>query len=152
MKRTLIGLAIVGALLLLAPIGSAVAQDKPAANAKPDATVKMTGKAVSAGVGYSWGSGVLTYQGKDYPFSLSGLTAVNVGVSSATLAGEVFNLKKIDDFNGNYTSAGAGATVAGGGGAMTMKNQNGVVMNVAGTTKGLSFKLGVDGMKVELKK
>jgi hypothetical protein len=152
MKRTLLGLAMVGALLLLAPNGSAVAQDKPAAKAKPDATVKMTGKAVSAGVGYSWGSGVLTYQGKDYPFSISGLTAVNVGVSSATLAGEVFNLKKIDDFNGNYTSAGAGATVAGGGGAMTMKNQNGVVMNVAGTTKGLSFKLGVDGMKVELKK
>lgn len=152
MKRTLMGLAIVGALLLLAPIGSAIAQDKPAAKAKPDATVKMTGKAVSAGVGYSWGSGVLTYQGKDYPFSVSGLTALNVGVASATLAGEVFNLKKIDDFNGNYTSAGAGATVAGGGGAMTMKNQNGVVMNVAGTTKGLSFKLGVDGMKIELKK
>jgi hypothetical protein len=152
MKRTLLGLAIVGALLLLAPNGSAVAQDKPAAKAKPDATVKMTGKAVSAGVGYSWGSGVLTYQGKDYPFSVSGLSAGNVGASSATLAGEVFNLKNIDDFNGNYTSAGAGATVAGGGGGMTMKNQNGVVMNVAGTTKGLSFKLGVDGMKIELKK
>ncbi len=152
MKRTLLGLTMVGALLLLAPIGSAVAQDKPAAKAKPDATVKMTGKAVSAGVGYSWGSGVLTYQGKDYPFSLSGLTAVNVGVSSATLAGEVFNLKKIDDFNGNYTSAGAGATVAGGGGAMTMKNQNGVVMNLVATTQGVTFKFGVDGMKVQLKK
>ncbi len=93
----------------------------------------------------------MTYQGKDYPFSVSGLSAGNVGASSVTLAGDVFNLKNLDDFNGNYTSAGAGATVAGGGGAMSMKNQNGVVMNVAGTTKGLSLKLGVDGMKVELK-
>jgi hypothetical protein len=35
---------------------------------------------------------------------------------------------------------------------MTMRNQNGVIMNVVGTTRGLTFKLGVDGMKVELKK
>ena len=145
MNRKLIGLAIIGAMLLIAPIGRA-------AEEKPDATVKMTGKALSAGVGYSWGSGTLTYQGKEYPFSISGLSAGNIGASSAELSGEVFNLKNLADFNGNYTSAGAGATVAGGGGGMTMKNQNGVTMNVAGTTRGVSFKLGVDGMKVELKK
>jgi len=145
MNRKLVGLAIIGAMLLIAPIGRA-------AEEKPDATVKMTGKALSAGVGYSWGSGVLTYQGKEYPFSISGLSAGNIGASSAELSGEVFNLKNLADFNGNYTSAGAGATVAGGGGGMTMKNQNGVTMNVVGTTRGVSFKLGVDGMKVELKK
>ena len=145
MKRTLIGLAMIGAMLLIAPIGRA-------AEEKPDATVKMTGKALSAGVGYSWGSGTLTYQGKEYPFSISGLSAGNIGAGSAELSGQVFDLKNLADFNGNYTSLGAGATVAGGGGAMTMKNQNGVVMNVVGTTRGLTFKLGVDGMKVELKK
>jgi len=145
MNRKLVGLAIIGAMLLIAPIGRA-------AEEKPDATVKMTGKALSAGVGYSWGSGTLTYQGKEYPFSISGLSAGNIGASSAELSGEVFNLKNLADFNGNYNSAGAGATVAGGGGGMTMKNQNGVTMNVAGTTRGVSFKLGVDGMKVELKK
>jgi len=146
MKRTLIGLAMIGAMLLMAPMGRA-ADEK-----KPDATVKMSGKSISAGVGYSWGSGVLTYQGKDYPFSVSGLSAGNIGAGSAELSGQVFNLKNLADFNGNFTSVGAGATVAGGGGAMSMRNQSGVVMNVAGTTKGLTFKLGVDGMKVELKK
>jgi hypothetical protein len=146
MKRRLIGVAIMGAMLCFAPTGRA-AEEK-----KPDATVKMSGKSVAAGVGFSWGSGVLTYQGKQYPFSVSGLSAGNIGVSGAELSGEVFNLKSLDDFNGNYTSAGAGATVAGGGGGMTMKNQNGVVMNVVGTTRGLTFKLGVDGMKVQLKK
>jgi hypothetical protein len=144
MYRKTLGLAILGMMLLLAKAAHAAET--------PDATVRITGKAVSAGVGFSWGSGVLTYQGKDHPFSVSGLSAGNIGVASATLSGEVFNLKNIDDFNGNYASVGAGATVAGGGGGMTMKNQNGVVMNVAGTTKGLSFKLGVDGLKVELKK
>ena len=145
MNRRLVGLAIIGAMLLIAPIGRA-------AEEKPDATVKMTGKSLSAGVGYSWGSGTLTYQGKEYPFSISGLSAGNIGAGSAELSGQVFNLKNLEDFNGNYTSVGAGATVGGGGGAMSMRNQNGVVMNVVGTTKGLTFKLGVDGMKVELKK
>lgn len=118
----------------------------------PDAKVRMTGKAVSAGVGYSWGSGVLTYKGKDYPFSVTGLSAGNIGAGSAELSGDVFNLKDLKDFDGNFTSVGAGATVAGGAGAMAMKNQNGVVMHVSGTTKGLAFKLGVDGVKVQLKK
>ena len=27
---------------------------------EPDATVRMTGKSIAAGVGFSWGSGVLT--------------------------------------------------------------------------------------------
>jgi hypothetical protein len=33
----------------------------------PDETVKISSGSVAAGVGFSWGSGVLTYQGKDYP-------------------------------------------------------------------------------------
>src|SRR2546427_3569857 len=128
MNRRLVGLAIIGAMLLIAPIGRA-------AEEKPDATVKMTGKSLSAGVGYSWGSGTLTYQGKEYPFSISGLSAGNIGAGSAELSGQVFNLKNLADFNGNYTSVGAGATVAGGGSGATMRNQNGVVMNVWGTTQ-----------------
>ena len=33
-----------------------------------------------------------------------------------------------------------------------MRNQNGVVINVVATTQGLNFDLGVDGVKIELKK
>lgn len=145
MNRTVMGLAIIATMLFLVPVGRSVAQ-------VPVATVKMTGKSIAAGVGYSWGSGVLTYQGKEYPFSISGLSAGDIGISTAELSGEVSNLKNLADFNGNYTSFGAGITVAGGGSGMTMRNQNGVVMNVVATTRGLTFKLGVDGMKVELKK
>ena len=123
MKRTLVGLAIIGTMLLIAPIGRAAEQT-------PDGTVKMTGKAISAGVGYSWGSGVLTYQGKAYPFSISGFYAGDIGFNVSELSGEVFNLKDLVEFNGNYTSFAAGITVAGGGTGATMRNQNGVVMNV----------------------
>ena len=144
MYRKIIGLAIMGTMLLMAQTGHAAQA--------PDGKVKMTGKSLAAGVGYSWGSGVLTFQGKDYPFSISGLSAGEIGLSSLELSGEVLNLKNLADFNGNYTSFGAGITIAGGGSGATMKNQNGVVMNVVATTQGLTFKLGVDGMKVELKK
>jgi hypothetical protein len=41
--------------------------------------------------------------------------------------------------------------VAGGGGGMALQNQNRVVLNLVGTTQGLKFKLGVDGVKVTLK-
>jgi hypothetical protein len=145
MKRSLLGLMVVGMILLAAPLRHAVGQ-------APEGTVKMTGKSVAAGIGFSWGSGVLTYQGKEYPFTISGLSAGDIGFNVAELSGEVFNLKNLADFNGNYTSFGAGLTIAGGGSGATMKNQNGVVINVVGTTQGLTVKLGVDGMKVELKK
>jgi hypothetical protein len=133
-------------LLFFPPIGHhAVAQT-------PDAKVKISGKSLGAGVGFSWGSGVLSYHGKEYPFTINGVSAGDIGFSITELSGEVFNLKSLADFNGNYTSFGAGITVAGGAGGAMMKNQNGVVMNVVATTQGLMFKLGVDGLKVELTK
>ena len=109
---------------------------------EPDGTVRITGKSIAVGIGFSWGSGVLTYKGKEYPFSITGLSAGDIGVTSTEISGEVFNLKNVDDFNGNYTSFNAGVTIAGGGGGATMKNQSGVVMNVVATTQGLNFELG----------
>jgi|SRR5689334_10539943 len=117
----------------------------------PDGTVKISSGSVAAGVGFSWGSGVLTYQGKDYPFDVSGLSVADVGISKAEASGTVSHLKKLEDFNGNYTGVSAGATVAGGGGGIAIRNQNGVVLNLVGTTQGLKFKLGVDGVKITLK-
>ena len=44
-----------------------------------------------------------------------------------------------------------GATVGGGAGANMMQNQNGVVINLVGTSQGLKFKLSMDGVKMTLK-
>ncbi len=43
-------------------------------------------------------------------------------------------------------------TLAGGAGGATMRNQNGVVMNLLAMTRGLNFDLGFDGVKIELRK
>jgi outer membrane immunogenic protein len=97
----------------------------------------------------AWGSGVLTYEGNDYPFSVSGLLVGDIG-NSAELSGEVLNLRNLEDFNGSYTGFGAEAVVAGTTGAATLKNENGVIINIVPTTEGVEFKLGVDTVKIEL--
>jgi hypothetical protein len=68
-----------------------------------------------------------------------------------TASGKVYNLKKLEDFNGNYTAAGAGATLAGGASALTMKNQNGVKINLVATTQGVKLTLGAGGVKMQIK-
>ena len=121
------------------------------AEEKPDATIKLTAGSVAAGIGFSWGDGVLTYQGQEYPISVSGLSVGKVGITNATASGDVFHLTKLEDFNGNYTSAGAGVTIAGGASAVAMKNQNGVVINLVSTTKGVDFSFGAAGVTLQLK-
>ena len=119
---------------------------------KPDATVSFSGGAVAAGVGVSWGDGTLHYRGKDYPFRLKGLTVVDVGASTVNGAGEVYHLKRLENFNGNYTAASAGATIAGGASVTAMENQQGVVMKLRSTRQGLQFSTAVEGVAVELKR
>jgi hypothetical protein len=133
--------------LFLCLSGLAVAQDK-----KVDATLTMSEGQVAVGIGYSWGKGVLTFEGKEYPFKVSGLSVVDVGISKATSAGKVFNLKKIEDFNGNYTAGSAEGTVAGGAGVLKMKNQNGVEIELYSTTQGVNLKLALEGVKITLVK
>jgi hypothetical protein len=117
----------------------------------PDATIQLSGGSVAAGVGLSWGSGTLTYEGKKYPISVSGLSVGAVGATKISASGKVYDLKKLEDFNGNYTAVGTGATVASGAGAVAAKNQNGVRVNLVSTTKGVKFALGAAGLEMKIK-
>lgn len=146
MKRfTLFTVAVLALTLCFASV--AMAQEK-----KVDATLTMSEGQVAVGIGFSWGKGVLTYQGKEYPFKVQGLSVVDIGISKATSAGKVFNLKKLEDFNGNYTAASAEGTIAGGAGVLKMKNQNGVEIELVSTTQGVNLKLAVEGVKLQLEK
>ncbi len=146
MKRLAL-FTVVTMTLFLCLSGLAVAQDK-----KPDATLTMSEGQVALGIGYSWGKGVLDYQGKKYNFKVKGISVVDIGITKATSAGKVYNLKKLEDFNGNYTAASAEGTLAGGAGALTMKNQNGVVIDLVSTTAGVNLKLSVEGVAFTLEK
>lgn len=144
MRRVMLELATIGSVVVMLA-GLALAQAK-----KPDATLTLSEGSVAVGIGYSWGKGTLTYQGKTYPVKVQGLSVGEVGVQRATATGEVFNLKKLADFNGNYVAGAAGATVGGGAGITAMKNQNGVVIEVKSTTQGASLKLAAEGVKLSV--
>jgi hypothetical protein len=148
MARTLIGLLIAGSILLLSNIAQVAAQEA-------DGIVKITRRSVAEAVGLSWGDGVLTYQGKDYFFSFQAsglLREIDPSITAAEVSGQVFNLKKLEDFNGNYKIVETTGSVGSGGKFAAIKNQNGVVVNMTATTGGHKFTLGADGMTIELKK
>ena len=117
-----------------------------------NATLKLSGKSVAAGVGVDWGSGTLTYQGKRYPVAVKGLSVGDVGVTSIEASGKVRNLKRLSDFNGNYTGVDAALTAGGGAGVTAMKNQNGVTVELVSTTQGVEIGLGGAGVEMKIKK
>src|SRR4029434_2014760 len=94
-----------GALLALL-VGSVQAQEAK----KPDATLTLSEGSVAVGIGWSWGKGVLNYKGKSYPVKVEGLSVGEVGVTKAQARGDVFNLKRVEDFPGLYAAAGAEGT------------------------------------------
>ena len=115
-------------------------------------TLKM--KSVALGVGGSWGDGVLTYQGRSYPFSISGLSLVDVGISNYTGAGKVYDLSSPGNLAGNYAAGQATFAVAGGDSAMSMKNDKGVtivILKNEGQESGTQLSMGPAGMKITMK-
>ena len=142
MKLGMMCAFMVGWLLVAAAVG---AQDKPSGK------VTIESKTIAVGVGVSWGDGKLTFQGKEHPFTINGLSVADLGITKASASGAVFNLKKLSDFSGNYVAAQAGAAVGGGAGAITMRNQNGVVMQLTGTGTGVRLTLSGSGVDVKLK-
>ena len=138
----------IGLLLLVSTVIAGFAQ----AAVPADATIRLSGGAVAAGIGFSWGKGTLTYKGKDYPISVKGLSLGKVGITGVTASGEVYHLKGLKDFDGNYTGVGAGITLAGGRSAITIKNQNGVRVRLISTNKGVDVTVGAGGVDMRLKK
>ncbi len=137
-------IALVTSLLALFP---AMAADQA-----PDGTIELSGGSVAVGIGYSWGSGKLVFQGKQYPLKVEGLSIADVGVSDYTATGSVYNLKKLQDIEGTYAAATAGATVGGGVSGAAMRNQNGVLIQLSATRQGLQFTLAPAGIKLSLVK
>lgn len=145
--RKVVGL--LGVVLLAGSMtGVAVGEDLVRAG-----TVTVTATSVAAGIGWSWGSGKLTLlDGSEHQFKVGGLDVVAVGIKQATGVGEVYNLKKLEDFEGKYVKAAVGAVVGGGASATSMRNDKGVVISLTSIGQGVDFRLAVSGMDVTLVK
>jgi len=146
MRRATVILMVFGLCLVSLVVGMSAISAQEATNGK----VSLESKSVAVGVGVSWGDGILEYQGKKYPFTVQGLSVVDLGVSKVSARGDVKSLKKVEDFAGTYVAAGAGGALAGGAAVATLKNQNGVEMNLTATTQGVKLTLAAAGVTVKL--
>jgi hypothetical protein len=117
----------------------------------PDGSVSLSATSLAAGVGWVWGNGKLKFNGKEHRFKISGLTVVDGGISSISAAGEVYNLRQLSDFGGNYTVASAGIAIGGGAGASYLKNEHGVVIKLVETNQGLRVNLAAEGVTITLR-
>src|SRR5262245_41394821 len=143
MRYALISVIVIaGLVLLLNFIPTEVEQ--------PDATLTLHTAARADGVGYRWGAGVLTFQGKAYPFRVEEIAVGDIGVSRAEATGNVYHLTKIEDFSGDYAAASTSAAIAKGSGIATMRNRHGVVIDLTGVDQGLDLKFAVEGVKITL--
>ena len=116
--------------------------------------VTLNMKSVALGVGGSWGEGILSFQGRNYPFSISGLSLADVGISTYHGAGKVYDLSSPGNLAGNYAAGQATFAVAGGDSAMSMKNGKGVTIVILkndGKESGTQLSIGPAGMKITMK-
>ncbi|WP_343712421.1 hypothetical protein [Inquilinus sp.] len=121
-------------------------------NRTPSGTVQMHQvQAAFIGSGNT-GDGTLRFQGRSYPFTVSGLGIGGIGVSTIDATGEVYDLKKVDDFEGAYAQGRYGFAIGEeSGGDLWLKNDKGVVMHLKAKRTGLMLSLGGDAVVVTLK-
>jgi hypothetical protein len=151
MNKLVVSLAVATFGTILPPAFAGDMSASPVSDSTPaDGSVQLSGGAVAAGIGYTWGDGSLTFKNQKHNFKVSGLSIVDVGASSYSASGNVYHLNKLSDFDGNYVALSAGATIAGGGNAVYLQNQNGVVIKVAATEIGLHFNLAASGVNITL--
>ncbi len=118
----------------------------------PDATASITLTSLAFIGGVEWGKGELHFRGKNYTFKVKGLKAGAIGIKRDSVNARIYNLKKAKDLGGNFLAGEAAATIAGGGSARVMKNQNGVEMHLFSVTMGADFTLAAEGLNVRMDK
>jgi hypothetical protein len=101
-------------------------------------------------VGVGGGSGILHFKGKNYRLSIGGVSAGTIGAAGADLVGTASNLRTAADIAGTYSAVSAGIAVAGGAKAATLRNSNGVVLQLQGRQVGFEASLSLSGMTISL--
>jgi hypothetical protein len=136
LRAALTAVALTLVILQSAPAAS---QDCPEGDLPVSATIE--GRATTVGwiVGVRWGEGTLTLNdGSQHKFTGSGAKLLETGVAEVTFAGNVYNLEKLEDFEGDYAAVSGGLTVIKGLhiGAL-LKNDKCVYLNVDMESEGV---------------
>jgi lipid-binding SYLF domain-containing protein len=103
-------------------------------------------------VGVGGGEGVLTFRGKNYPFTVSGASiGFTVGASTTKLVGRALNLRGPGDIAGSYAVVGAGGALAAGAGGVQLRNANGVILQLSGPKVGVELSAAMGGVTIAMR-
>lgn len=98
------------------------------------------------------GQGVLTFRGKRYPFTVSGMSVgLSIGASTSKFVGRALNLQRPGDLAGSYAVAGAGGAIAAGAGGVQLQNANGVILQLSGARVGAELSAAVGGVTIAMR-
>ena len=107
---------------------------------RPSGAVTMN-QAFVSGVGA--GSGVLTFRGRSYPFTLTGSLIGLGAISTLQASGEVYKLRDVSQFSSAWIQGtGSLAITTKANGEIWLENRNGVVMRLSAAQAGLTFSEG----------
>ena len=141
-SRTLIG----GAMLGLMAVASL-----PTASQAETGSVRVVFTKGGFIVGVGGGRGILTFRGRHYPFTVSGMSVgFTIGASSTQFVGHALNLHAPGDLAGSYGVIGGGGALAAGAGGVQLQNQKGVILQLAGGKVGLEVSASVGGVTINM--
>ena len=147
MQRNLVAAA--AAALCVATVPALAADPLPLGPI--DGTVTISATSLAAGVEYTWGDGVLVWHGRQYPFTVTGISVVDVGYASIIGHGRVYNLHRVADFNGSYGSAEGNVTLVAGIGGQFLQNGSGVQIRIDQVSRGAKLTGAADGVTLTLR-
>jgi hypothetical protein len=75
-----------------------------------------------------------------------------IGASTTQMSGRALNVRDPRDIEGSYAVIGAGGAVAAGAGTVQLKNERGVILQLAGGKVGVELSAAVGGVTVALQR
>lgn len=103
-------------------------------------------------IGGSGGTGSVSFQGRNHPIAIGGISAGFVfGASETRFRGTVCNINRASDVAGVYAAGGAGAAVVAGAQAIVLTNQKGAVLSLLGRQVGLQINADVSGLAITMR-
>jgi hypothetical protein len=122
-----------------------------AADPNPDATIEIEETRIGIGpLSGTIGGGRLRFRGEEHRFTSRGLASGGIGVSSLQAQGEVFNLRRLEQFPGVYTQTAADdfEDETGRLTVLFLRNEQGVRLRLRATRSGIVLSIPRDGMTV----
>ncbi|MBB2204512.1 hypothetical protein [Gluconacetobacter takamatsuzukensis] len=116
----------------------------------PVGHIRLEAKSADVGVGWTWGTGKLTFGHHTYHFTIKGGSIAAVGYSKIEGTGTVYNLKNLHDFDGTYVAGNGEATLGNGVGGSLLHNGNGVTIKIDTISKGARLAGAAQGLELTL--